>query len=138
MLALMHGEQMIKQVNMALICESSQIFLNKRNLLGKFEWKGPMATLNAMCFFFCYISFRVLLFPFILYGAFAINKFIPARHWTPFNTFVFWVIVVIFVLIYLLNLFWFKLILGGLIKMIKGIGSDKKKDDEESMPLTKI
>ena len=122
-LGLAHGEQMIKMINMALLCEFSSIFLNNRAIMGKYLWKGFFSNLNAIIFFMSYILFRMLLFPLILYSCFKQNKFVSKYHWTPVMETIYWIIIAIFVFIWLLNVHWFKLLFRGLMKVINGKGA---------------
>ena len=63
----LEGFAMSKLSQMAMICEISQIFLNIRNSLGK-NSNSKLAFVNNIVFFLAFTVFRMLYFPFVLYG----------------------------------------------------------------------
>lgn len=127
------GSSLPMLTHVCMICEFSQIFLNIRNTMGKAA-TGLLPLINNLCFVLSYTVFRMILFPWII-----VTFFWHARTYdlwntgempvgegqikqvTPLTHQVSWVVIMFFfILVYILNLFWFSLILKGLIKLITG------------------
>lgn len=101
-----------------LLCELSTIFLHIREIKDKATWKGLFATLNTGIFFICYTMVRVVLFPFAIYAHFKLATLYEFNKTSSFHQFTYWFTLVFFFLIYMLNMFWYKIILKSVIKMV--------------------
>jgi len=132
MLALLGGMQMPKLFSVAMICEFSQIFMNLRNIMGKNKWKGQIATCNQVAFFLSYTMFRVMLFPMLIYSNVKCSYLYDYENTTILHKFAFWFNTLMFLGIYLLNLFWYNLIVKGLLLIVfpKKALIEVKQDDE--------
>lgn len=111
--------------HVAMGCEFSQIFLNLRNTIGK-KATGLIPLVNNLCFLGSYTAFRMVLFPLLI-----VIHFKSTEHYdlwnrgeqrsTTFGHQACWVLLLsFFILVYLLNVYWYTLIIRGLLKFIKG------------------
>ena len=140
--ALKGGHSMPMLTHVAMTCELSQIFLNIRNVIGK-ESTGLFPLINNLVFFFTYTLFRVILFPWLilagyqsgkLYDLWNTNQPLEATsgdHQIIKRTSLFhqicWVtLLFFFVIVYILNLFWYSLIVRGVLKICKGDSSGRR------------
>jgi len=117
--ALGSGMMLPKLFCIAMMCESSMIFLNYRNMLGKNNWKGTLSMINSVVFFLTYTVFRIVLFPILIYSHikyrsiydFYSMSFIYKAYW--------WFSVLLFTVIICLNIFWYKFIVKGIVALFK-------------------
>ena len=112
--------------NLACFCEISAIFLNYRSMWSKEEMNDPLPSLNNIVFFFCYLIFRVILFPFCLY-CLVINC-LWTWHIQSWDRRIGGLISMLpYFLVIILNFYWFGLIIKGLKRMLVEKGIIKKK-----------
>ena len=98
-------EMYIFHINCILFCEISTIFLNiKWFNYNVYNFNKHFVTLNNLLFLISFISVRVLLFTYIIYDVQTINLITE-------NIIVKNIILSFMYLGYLLNLYWFRLIL---------------------------
>jgi hypothetical protein len=69
-LALLMGMAMPKLFQLSMLCELSTLFINLRDIIGKKEWKGFLANVNAVCFIVTFTLIRVLMFTILIYSHF--------------------------------------------------------------------
>jgi hypothetical protein len=123
--------------NLACLCEISAIFLNYRSMWSKDEMNDTLPVINNTVFFFSYFIFRVILFPFCWYCL--ILNTMWTWHIQTWDRRIGGVIsIILYVLVILLNFFWFGLIIKGMHRMLQEKGVLKKKggptvDDEKFM-----
>ena len=114
-----------------MLCEISNVFLNIRDsILGK-DATGLIATLNSAMIFITFTLFRVLYFPLQLNGhAHTIYYYdVFGQDWFHIFTWIF--ALLIFFLVFLLNLYWYQFLLKGLYKLIFGEDISKESQDIE-------
>lgn len=101
-----------------MLSEISGVFLSIRQMIGK-ETKGTFAFVNNILFFLSYTVFRMLHFPFCLRN----HLRSPYQHnWegmTEFNIVLHYVLAAAFLGICFLNVFWYRFIVRGLMKLFK-------------------
>ena len=111
-----HADPLLAQA--CMLSEISGVFLSIRRFLGK-NASGTFALVNNILFFLSYTIFRIVHFPFCLRN----HLRSPYQHnWegmTQFNYILHYLLAIAFLGICLLNLFWYKLIVLGLIKLFK-------------------
>ena len=80
--------------------------------MGKHEWKGNLALINNLIFFVLYTLLRAILFPMLMYADYKLTYFykFETSHFISW-----WIIFILFVCIYFLNIFWYRIIVKGLI-----------------------
>lgn len=150
------GRNFIMESHLCMLCEMSQIFLNLRNVLGK-NAAGIIPMINMALFLLTYTLFRIVLFPSLIVMHFRFTYYFdlwntgkkiqlqpvpggpnrPApRTLTPFSVQFNWVILLgFFLMICALNLFWYKLILKGVYKIVMGQPTEKKKKQTEGVAV---
>lgn len=128
------GMHQPKLMVVVLMCELSTIFLHIREIKGKTTWKGIFATLNTGIFFICYTLVRVVLFPFAIYAHFKLATLYDFSKTSWFHQFSYWFNLGCFFLIYMLNMFWYKIILKSVKNMIfkKPVDGFQKYEDEKN------
>lgn len=109
----------------SMICEYSGIFMNWRNIMGKDSWKGSLAMANNVMFLVTYTLFRVVLFPMIIYSTWQSGYLYDFNSCSLLHKFGYWFILIVFTLVYFLNLYWYKFVLRGL-KSVLYPNSNKK------------
>lgn len=115
--------------NASLFCEYSSIFLNYKDMFTKDTRNTPLGQINQLCFFFGFTFFRVCLFPFLVYRCFAVTMLaFHLVNWFRKFCMIFCCIQSFCVL--LLNLYWYKLILKGLKRLLEEKGILKKPEDQ--------
>jgi hypothetical protein len=105
--AIFAGEHFIKHVIAGLLCETSGISLNLRDIVGKKNWTGITNTINTAFFAIAFTLTRVFLFPMIIYSHLKLRNFYDYADHSAFHHYAFWANLIFFSAIYLLNLFWF-------------------------------
>lgn len=103
--------------NMSVMSEISTIFLNYRSMFGKEQMQEVLPQINQVIFFITYTIFRMFLYP---YGTYILIK-IQYYGWpytTQFKKNCLWVTIVEYLAMFALNVYWYKLIVVGLLKMI--------------------
>ena len=118
--------------NLACLCEVSAIFLNYRSMWSKEEMNDTLPSINQLAFFFAYLIFRVFMFPYCWY-----LLYINARWTWHLIT---WdrkmgiiVSMTLYLVVIVLNFYWFGLILKGLRRMMEEKGVIKKKSDKDAV-----
>lgn len=112
--------------NASLMCEFSSIFLCYKDMFTNETRNSPLGQLNQMMFFICFTVFRVCWFPVLVYRCFAVTC-LAFHRVGNFRKFAMIFTVVQSALVYLLNLYWYKLILKGLKRLLEQRGVLKKK-----------
>lgn len=128
MIGLFAGEGYPKLVIVCLLCEISGVFMHLREIKGKHTWRGLGYTINAICFFFSFTLVRIVMFPMIINSNIRMVSLYDFETHSTFHKFAFWLIFVSFISIYLLNLFWYYLILRTVQKILF---PSKVKDDKQ-------
>ena len=121
--------------NVTLFCEISGFFLNYKEIIEKKEGKNStLAQINQICFFITYTVFRMFLFPILVY-----RLYIDVVQFWHLRTRVQQVCSIYAYamawLTYILNLYWYGLILKALVKLLQNAGIlakpvEKKKEVE--------
>ena len=111
-------------IALLLLVEVSTVFLNYRSMYAKDEVGQPIPQLLQMLFFIFYTVFRMLLMP---YGIFLIhkNEGLVFHHLTTTRKWCAYIAIFQYVMLYLMNVYWYLLILKGIGKML---GCIKKQD----------
>ena len=109
----MSGRALVGIIQISMICEISSIFLIIRFFL---DGKKPLALINNCLIFFTFFIFRILLFPLTYYGCF--KSFTLYDFWGEGKLHVFFIVILFFSFlgIYILNIFWFSLMIKSLNK----------------------
>ena len=115
--------------NLTVLSEMSTIFLNYRSMYTKEQLSDLVPQINQITFFVLYTVFRMILYP---YGIYVLVK-MQYYSW-DYNTqmrrqFLF-ITIFEYVAMFALNIYWYKLILVGLLKMFGVIESKSKKKVE--------
>ena len=105
------------------------IFLNYRNMLGKNQWKGTLASINNVAFFISYTVFRVVLFGVLCYSHYATTLVYDFAGTSFAHKVIWWFNLIAFVAIYMLNMFWYQFIVKGLIALFRKDSLEER--DEE-------
>lgn len=116
--------------NTVLLCETSSIFLNYKDMFDKKSKDAPLAQLNQLCFFITYTIFRMATWPMMIYLTYK-DTFL---HWDDrmFYQKVFAVSACIqCVCVYGLNCYWYMLVLKGLKKLMQTAGVTAKTNSKE-------
>lgn len=115
-----------------MLCEISNVFLNIREtILGK-DATGIVPMINSALIFILFTLFRVLYFPLQLNGHFHTIFYYDVFGQSFFYIFTWIFALVIFFLVFLLNLYWYQFLLKGLHKLLfKSDSSKQQKDDIE-------
>jgi hypothetical protein len=101
-----------KLSQLTLLCELSNVFLCARGFFGTKDWTGPLANLNNILFFLSYTVTRVLLFPIFIYSMYLhCNLFGWSNLGLPRQIMIS-VMFILFIAVYFLQLFWYKMILN--------------------------
>ena len=126
LLAALGGGMIPKMVSISMLCETSQVFLNNRNIMGKEHWTGPIALINNLCFITFYTVTRIFMFPLLIWSwwqftsASGSGMAYDLGKSTVMHIFAYWFHLICFIPMYLLNVYWYKFILGGLIEAVTG------------------
>ena len=111
--------------NLTFLAEISTLFLNYRSMYTKQELNEPMGQFVSIMFFITYTIFRMVNWPFIIY---LLIKTV-SMNWVVFSVyekFWSWFLIILFGSLYILNIYWYALILKGLFKLIANLqGKDK-------------
>ena len=83
--------------------------------MGKHQWKGPFATVNNLLFFVLYTINRVILFPFIIYSWLLSTQLYPFCESSIIHKLAYNYILIASIGMYLLNLYWYQIIVKGLL-----------------------
>lgn len=141
------GRNFLMESHICMLCEMSQIFLNLRNVLGK-NATGLIPMINMALFLITYTLFRIVLFPALIVMHFRFTYYfdlwntgkkieltnVPAgtsqqaisQAQTSLTVQICWVILLgFFLLICALNLFWYKIILKGVYRIVTGAPTEK-------------
>lgn len=117
--------------NASLVCEYSSVFLNYKDMFTKESRNSMIGQINQFCFFLGFTIFRVLLFPVLVYRCFAVTMLsFHLVNW--FRKFCMIFCVVQSSCVLLLNLYWYKLILKGLKRLLEEAGVLKKSEKGQS------
>ena len=119
--ALNTGYAMIGIANASLICEISTIFLNYRNQYKTEELNERVPMVNQIIFLITFIITRIFLLPYLFW----LELLMIARLWNDLSdtrriTAI--TCATMCVLMILINLYWFKLIMKGLRRMLEKNG----------------
>jgi hypothetical protein len=116
--------------NLACFCEISAIFLNYRSMWSKEEMNDTLPSINNTVFFLAYFVFRVIMFPFCFY-CLCINCLWTWHVQTWDRRIGGLISLVLYILVIILNFYWFALIIKGMKRMLqeKGILSKGTKDE---------
>ena len=112
------GEHCPKLVVVTLLCEISGIFLMIRDVMGKNSWTGFWSHLNMGLFFVSYTLVRMVMFPFCIYSHIKLSTLYDFDNHTLFHRVSFWVTLILFICIYLLNVFWYSIILRTVSRVL--------------------
>ena len=128
------GYAMVGIANASLLCEISTFFLNYRSQYKPEELNNSFPLLNQVVFLITFIFTRIFGLPYLFYlEIIMLNQFWPILDTVRRITGLTCALMCIFMI--LINLYWFKLILKGLHKLLihKGIlqSSDKYQRVEE-------
>lgn len=82
--------------------------------------EGPLVMANNICFFITFTFLRVLFFPFHINAHFHTPLYYNVFAQSPFEIFAWIMALVLFLGIWLLQLYWFQFILKALKKIING------------------
>ena len=102
-----------------MLPEFSNIFLNIRTILGK-DAKGTIPAVNSICFFISYTICRIIYLPMVAYPFFYATTFYDFGKTSLYHKVAFMIVFIFYIMIYLLNLYWYKFILKGLVKLLRG------------------
>ena len=119
-LAVYGGYAMPKLYVTAFFCEITQPFFSLREFKGKNEWTGPWSLLNNICFFVSFTFARFLFFPMILVAHWKCGYLFDLASQSGFKQFAYYFNASFFVGIVILNSMWYRIILRGVIKLLKG------------------
>jgi hypothetical protein len=106
-MSLLSGEHFPKMVMVALLSEFSAIFMFIREIKGKTSWKGIYNTINTSLFCLTFTLTRVILFPFMIYSHSKLVQMYDFGNHSLFHKASYWIIFVFFIMLYILNLFWY-------------------------------
>jgi hypothetical protein len=111
-------------ITMLLLVEVSTVFLNYRSMYNKNEIGQAIPQLLQLLFFIFYTVFRMMLMP---YGIFLLykNYSLVFGHLTPLRTLCAYIAIAQFILLYIMNVYWYILILRGIGKMLGIIPGSK-------------
>jgi hypothetical protein len=129
-----------KVSQITLTCEISNFFITQRDIMGKHNWKGPVANLNMLLFFVTYTLSRVFLFPVIIVLAWThMQRFEGLLKMDYLRLALTAANFILFFLIYLLNLFWYKIILKGVMNVASGksVNEGQSKEDYDGFEADK-
>ena len=117
-LAISGGLFLPKLVALAMLCDFSQPYYNLRTIMGKDEWRGPLAAANNVAFFLSWTLFSTIWFPILLYTATCLAELTPKM--TQFQLHAYHAIMGLFSLMILLNGYWYLIILRGVYSLLTG------------------
>lgn len=127
-LGLLGGMHMPKLIVVVLLCEFSTIFLHIREMHGKYEWKGLVSNINSVVFFLTFTVVRPILFPLAILSHIKMGQLYNFSEMSLKHKAIYWVDLLLFISLFALNLFWYLLILKGLVKLFK---KEKKENEGE-------
>jgi len=90
-------------------------------MYNKDEIGQPIPQALQMIFFIFYTVFRMMLMPYGIYLLYR-NYSMVFGHLTPFRTLCSYIAIAQFMLLYIMNVYWYMLILNGIGKMLGIIG----------------
>ena len=111
-------------ITLLLLVEVSTVFLNYRSMYTKDEIGDPVPQMLQLLFFIFYTIFRMMLMP---YGVYLLwkNWHLVFHHLDTLRNICSYIAMSEFAILYLMNVYWYMLILRGLFKML---GCIKKTD----------
>lgn len=114
----------------SLLCETSSIFLNYKDMFSKETRDSALAEINQLTFFVTYNIFRMALFPYLIYGT-AYDTYTTWNYRGNFQKGLAIYCNIQCTCVYLLNVYWYALIIKGLKRMLQGKGILAKASKEE-------
>ena len=126
MCSLFGGHHLPMLAQVVFICELSIIFFNIREIMGK-DGKGIFPMINNLLFFATTTLTRVFMFFMLFVNHFKASKYYNFDKESSFHKAMFWIVFFIFLAIYGLNLFWYKILLNTTYKIIFSDKKDIKK-----------
>lgn len=111
-------------IALLLLVEVSTVFLNYRSMYNKNEFGQAVPQLLQMLFFIFFTVFRMMLMPYGIYLLWRNYQMVFA-HLNTIRTVIAFIAILQFICLYLMNVYWYFLILKGMGKMLGLIG---KKD----------
>lgn len=117
--------------NASLVCEYSSVFLNFKDMFTRETRNSTIGQINQLMFFLSFTLFRVVLFPFLVYRCFAVTM-LGFNHVGGFRKFCMIFCVIQSSCVLLLNLYWYKLILKGLKRLMEAAGVLKSNENQEN------
>jgi len=105
----------------AMLSEISSLFLNYKEMFSKESRNTPIAQANQLAFFFTFLIFRVVLFAILTYKCFQMLLLtVHLVSWIRIVTMVPMLLLAVAGVI--LNMYWFRLILKGLKRLMQERG----------------
>jgi hypothetical protein len=118
-LALFTGYGYCGTSSVIFLCEISTFFMNYRSMYSKEELGLPVPMFNQVLFFITFTAFRMVLFPYLTY--LIVVSLTTAWSYLDTPRKISGVIsAMIFMAICILQIIWYRLIIKGVIKLLKG------------------
>ena len=119
MMSLFAGYGFPSVSNASLLCEISSISLNYKDVF-KDARDTPLGIANQLTFLVTFTIFRVFLFPLLVYYC-LLNSHATIHYVSFIRQFCGIMTCVMSMLVTLLQFYWYRLILKGLVRLIQGI-----------------
>lgn len=111
-----------------LTCEVSSIFLNYKDMFSKTSRMSLIGQINQLMFLFTYTIFRMIPFPYLVMRS-GVQMITTFHLVSPLRKFFHVVCFLQAAFIWLLNVYWYRLILKGLIRLLEENGILSKPAD---------
>ena len=115
---------------MAIMLEYSTLFLNYRTMLYREEWNKNIGVITQLGFFLTFTVFRVMLMPLVCYKV-TRGMIIIWGYSSTYSDLLMCLTFFLLLSLFVLNYYWYALILKGMYKMLAG-GSTKVSVIEEN------
>lgn len=114
--------------NLSLMCELSTFFMNYRSMFPKDQINEFVPQMHQLLFFIAFTVFRMCLFPFGIY-LFFMTWYYSFDYVDSQKHICLGISTSLYIVMLILNIYWYQLILKGLLKMLGCIKVNKKKVD---------